>query len=86
MGRILWHCGVRGSWRRQVWAMARPLLRQGKIEEVINIAIVSHHLITFVDEIKAGKHEACFYADPSSSTMDASQSLESDDEAQRAVA
>ena len=86
MARILWHCGVRSTWRRQFWEMARPLLRQGKIEAVINIAIVSHHLITFVDEIKAGKHEACFYADPSSSTMDASQSLNSDDEARRAVA
>lgn len=75
MARILWHCGVRGPWRRHFWAMAWPLLRQGKVEAVINIAIVAHHLITFVDEIKAGKHEACFYADPSHSTMDASQTL-----------
>jgi hypothetical protein len=75
IGRIVWRCGVTGSWRRQFWDMALPLLRQGKVEDVINIAIVAHHLIRFVDEIKAGKHEACFYADPSTSSMDAAGSL-----------
>ena len=75
MARILWHVGIRSSWRDRFWKVALPLLRAGKVEDVINIAIVSHHLITFVGEIKDGKHEACFYADPSSSSMDASTTL-----------
>ncbi|MFQ5955498.1 MAG: DUF4070 domain-containing protein, partial [Kiloniellales bacterium] len=86
MARILWNCGIRGPWRRHFWDMARPLLRRGKVEEVIHIAIVSHHLITFVEEIKAGKHEACFYADPATSSMDASTSLSTADVGERAVA
>ena len=68
MARILWKVGIRGSWRKAFWQFAKPLIRRGEIEAVINIAIVSHHLITFVEEIKAGRHEACFYADPSKNT------------------
>jgi radical SAM superfamily enzyme YgiQ (UPF0313 family) len=86
IGRILWHCGVTGGWRRQFWDMALPLIRQGKVEDVINIAIVSHHLIRFVEDIKAGKHEACFYADPSTSSMSATGSLAATGEAEPPVA
>jgi hypothetical protein len=55
--------------------MALPLIRRGLVEEMVGIATVAHHLITFVGEIRSGKHEACFYADPSRSTMDAGRSL-----------
>ena len=75
LARIFWHCGVRRGWRREFWRMALPLLRHGRIEEMVSIATVAHHLITFVGEIRSGKHEACFYADPSRSTMDARRSL-----------
>jgi radical SAM superfamily enzyme YgiQ (UPF0313 family) len=67
ISRVLWKCGVSGSWRRRFWQMALPLLRRGKLEDVIDIALVSHHLITFVERVKAGGLEACFYADPSTS-------------------
>ncbi|HVO17500.1 MAG TPA: radical SAM protein [Alphaproteobacteria bacterium] len=75
LARIFWHCGMRRGWRRAFWRMALPLLRRGRIEEMVSIATVAHHLVTFVGEIRAGKHEACFYADPSRSTMDARRSL-----------
>ena len=57
-----------GAWRCRCCA-------RGRIEEMVSIATVAHHLITFVGEIRSGKHEACFYADPSRSTMDARRSL-----------
>ena len=85
MARILWHVGIRSSWRDRFWKVALPLLRAGKVEDVINIAIVSHHLITFVGEIKDGKHEACFYADPSSSSMDASTTLATAEQRPRTI-
>ena len=75
LARVFWHCGVRPGWRREFWRMALPLLRRGRIEEMVSVATVAHHLITFVGEIRSGKHEACFYADPSRSTMDARRSL-----------
>jgi radical SAM superfamily enzyme YgiQ (UPF0313 family) len=75
LARVFWHCGMRRGWRREFWRMTLPLVARGRIEEMVSIATVAHHLITFVGEIRSGKHEACFYADPSRSTMDAGRSL-----------
>ncbi len=61
LGRTFWHLGVRGGYRRQFWSMALPLLRQGRIEKVIHIATVSHHLVTFAGEVASGRAEKCFY-------------------------
>ena len=67
ISRVLWHCGLRATWRRQFWELCWPLLRQGRIDEVIQIGAVAHHLLTFTQEIAAGRWEASFYADPSRS-------------------
>jgi len=75
LARVFWRCGVRRGWRGEFWRMALPLLGRGRIEEMVGIATVAHHLITFVGDIRSGMHEACFYADPSRSTMDARRSL-----------
>jgi radical SAM superfamily enzyme YgiQ (UPF0313 family) len=64
MSRVLWHCGLRAPWRRQFWELCWPLLRQGRIDEVIQIGTVTHHLLTFTQEILDGRWEASFYADP----------------------
>ena len=64
MSRVLWHCGLRAPWRRQFWDLCWPLLRQGRVDEVIQIGAVTHHLLTFTQEIAAGRWEASFYADP----------------------
>ncbi len=63
--RVLWHVGVRADYRDKFWQAARPLLRQGRVEEVIHLAVVSYHLIKFARDIAEGRMEACFYADPS---------------------
>ena len=65
MARILWRVGVRSTWRREFWRYSLPLLRRGKIEELINTVVMAHHLITFVEETRQGRYEAAFYADPS---------------------
>jgi radical SAM superfamily enzyme YgiQ (UPF0313 family) len=67
VGRVLWHSGVKSSWRREFWKLCGPLLAQGRIEEVAHIGVVTYHLIRFTREIQEGKWEACFYADPSQS-------------------
>ena len=64
MGRVLWHCGLRAPWRRQFWDLCWPLVRQGRINEAIQIATVTHHLLSFTQEIVEGRWEASFYADP----------------------
>ncbi len=66
LARVLWHCGMTSRWRKQFWDLCWPLLRQGRIDEVIHIGVVTHHLLTFTAELETGNWEACFYADPSS--------------------
>jgi len=68
MSRVLWHCGLKAPWRRQFWDLCWPLLRQGRINEVIQIGAVTHHLLTFTQEIVEGRWEASFYADPNRAT------------------
>ena len=63
VGRTLWHAGVASEWRSEFWKLCGPLLRQGRIEDVVHIGIVAVHLLTFVEDIKRGRHEAAFYAD-----------------------
>jgi radical SAM superfamily enzyme YgiQ (UPF0313 family) len=62
LGRICWHVGVRSDYRREFWRMALPLFRQGRIEKVIHIAAVSHHLIRFAREVADGTAEKSFYS------------------------
>ena len=62
LARIVWRIGVRGRYRRTFWRMAWPALRAGKIEQVIHIAVVSHHLIEFTGDCLRGAGESSFYA------------------------
>jgi len=62
LARVLWRVGVRGRYRRTFWAMALPALRAGEIEDVINVAVVSHHLIEFARDCLRGAAESSFYA------------------------
>jgi hopanoid C-2 methylase len=62
LGRVLWRVGVRGDYRRTFWKMAGPALKAGQIEELIHVAVVSHHLIRFTRDCARGLGEASFYA------------------------
>lgn len=62
LARVFWHEGVRAEYRRRFWETALPLLRRGKIEEVIQVGVVGHHMIRFARECARGEAEQCFYA------------------------
>jgi hopanoid C-2 methylase len=62
LGRILWRIGIRGTYRRTFWRTAWPALRAGRIEQLIHIAVVSHHLIEFTRDCLGGAGESSFYA------------------------
>lgn len=62
LGRLLWRVGLRADYRREFWAMALPALRRGRIEDVIHVGVVAHHLIEFSRECARGEAEKCFYA------------------------
>lgn len=61
-GRVLWHCGIRASYRTAFWRMALPALRRGDVEGMLHAALVGHHLITFTQEALTGRAEKTFYA------------------------
>ena len=62
LARIIWRIGIRGDYRRTFWRMAAPALRSGKIDQVIHIAVVTHHLIEFTRDCARGVGEVSFYA------------------------
>jgi len=62
LGRIAWHIGVRSDYRRTFWRLALPALRRGQLEELLQGAVVSHHLIEFTRRCLRGEQEASFYA------------------------
>jgi hopanoid C-2 methylase len=62
LGRIVWRIGMRGDYRRTFWRVAGAALRRGRVEELIQAAVVSHHLIEFTRQCLRGAHEASFYA------------------------
>jgi radical SAM superfamily enzyme YgiQ (UPF0313 family) len=62
LANIFLHVGLLGSYRRTFWRMALPALRAGRIEEVIHIGLVGHHLITYARECEQGRQMASNYA------------------------
>ncbi len=62
VARVMWHVGVRSGYCRVFWRAALPLLRTGRIEQLVQVATISHHLITFAREVDAGLAEKCFYS------------------------
>jgi radical SAM superfamily enzyme YgiQ (UPF0313 family) len=63
LGRIFWHAGIRSDYRRRFWKTALPALRRGRIEGLINVAAVAHHMILFARECVRGEAEKCFYCE-----------------------
>ena len=62
MANVLLRVGVFGDYRRVFWDMARPLLREKRIEDMLHVAVVAHHLITFARDAAAGRQNASFYS------------------------
>jgi hopanoid C-2 methylase len=62
MANLLVRVGLFAKYRRTFWRFAWPLLRQGRLEEVIRVGLASHHCITFAAAAVAGAHNASFYS------------------------
>ncbi|HTT81465.1 MAG TPA: B12-binding domain-containing radical SAM protein [Stellaceae bacterium] len=70
IGRILWRIGIRGDYRRIFWRFAWLALRGGRLSELLAVALVAHHMITFARECGEGRQRASFYADPPKTSGD----------------
>jgi hopanoid C-2 methylase len=62
IANIFVRVGGLSDYRKVFWNMAMPLLRAGRVEEMIHIGLVSHHLIKFTREAISGEQNASFYA------------------------
>lgn len=62
MANLLTQVGLFGNYRKTFWKMALPALKAGKIEQVIHVGIVAHHLIQFARECTEGAESASFYS------------------------
>jgi len=62
IGNIAWRVGILGKYRQTFWKIVFAKLRIGDIESLVNIIVVSHHLIEFASECKKGEESASFYS------------------------
>ena len=63
LARLLVKAGLFSDYRGTFWALATPLLRAGRIEDLIHVGVVAHHLITFARSAAAGRQNASFYSE-----------------------
>jgi hypothetical protein len=62
MKNLFLRVGAQSDYRRTFWNLALPLLRAGRIEDLIHIGLVGHHLVEFTREALSGTQNASFYA------------------------
>jgi radical SAM superfamily enzyme YgiQ (UPF0313 family) len=75
LARLFWRVGLRGSYRRTFWRMAWPALRARRLEALIHVAVVSHHLIEFTQDCVRGLGESSFYAPRAAAPVGASEAI-----------
>ena len=63
LANLLVRVGIFSDYRDVFWRMAKKALRQGNVESMIHVGLVSHHLITFAREAGQGRRTASFYSE-----------------------
>jgi radical SAM superfamily enzyme YgiQ (UPF0313 family) len=62
LGAVLWQLGVRADYRRLFWKTAQRCLKEGQIDSMIRVGIMSHHLILSARDATAGRQRASHYS------------------------
>jgi radical SAM superfamily enzyme YgiQ (UPF0313 family) len=60
--RVLLIVGVFSKYRKTFWKLCGPLLGQGRIEPLLHVGIVGHHLIEYARGALAGQFNASHYS------------------------
>jgi radical SAM superfamily enzyme YgiQ (UPF0313 family) len=55
---VVWQCGIRADYRRHFWSLARRCLKEGRLDHLIAVAIVAHHLIMLGRQAAVGHQKA----------------------------
>ena len=62
LARLIWRAGLQADYRAEFWSMFWTQLRQGRIENIFQIAMVAYHLINYARDCVAGRMHASNYA------------------------
>jgi len=62
LAKVLTIVGVFSPYRKTFWKLCGPMLREGRIEPLLHIGIVGHHLITYARAALAGEFNASHYS------------------------
>ena len=62
MTKLVVRVGLFADYRRSFWRMAWPRLRAGRIEEMIHVGLVAHHMIVFARDCARGRENASMFA------------------------
>jgi radical SAM superfamily enzyme YgiQ (UPF0313 family) len=60
--RLIWRVGIRSDYRGEFWKMFWTQLKAGNVENIFQIAMVAHHLITYAREVTCGQVQASNYS------------------------
>jgi radical SAM superfamily enzyme YgiQ (UPF0313 family) len=60
--KVLLIVGVFSNYRKTFWKLCGPMLRQGRIEPLLHVGIVGHHLIEYARGALAGQFNASNYS------------------------
>jgi radical SAM superfamily enzyme YgiQ (UPF0313 family) len=61
LASLFWHVGVRADYRRRFWQTARPAIRNGRIVELIVMAVQAHHMILYARDCARDEVRKCLY-------------------------
>jgi radical SAM superfamily enzyme YgiQ (UPF0313 family) len=61
-GRIVWHVGLRSDYRRHFWKLFWTQIWRGQVENIFQVTIVAHHLISYTREALQGRGQASNYS------------------------
>jgi hypothetical protein len=59
---MIWYVGIKADYRRPFWRAAWRMLKSGKIDGVLGMGFIAHHLIEFTREALSGRQNASFYS------------------------
>jgi hopanoid C-2 methylase len=60
--RIIWVLGIRSDYRSHFWKMAWREFKKGDIDNIFQISIVAHHLISYSRDCLNGKMHSSNYS------------------------
>lgn len=63
LGAMVYHVGVKASYRREFWGLASQLLPRGQIDSLVNYAAVGYHMICYRDDVLAGVAQSCIHTE-----------------------